>query len=394
MDLGVLSNTGFFPKSVEEPIFSARLDLVRCECCDLVQLGEDIDTAKLFSPEDYGYSSSLNDSMVSHLERMAKEVKDSIKGVIEPKILDIGANDGTLLNHCLKIISNLEAVAVDPTLPIWQENYDPKIKKVADFFSSKLLKNLGFHSFDVVTSIAMFYDLKDPLTFAKGVSDVLQKNGIWILEQSYLPIMIKQNSFDTICHEHLEYYNLTALTFILREAGFQIRALSFNESNGGSIRIVAQKSGQSSVVTQSQIEEIIKAEQDSKLNDFKLLDFMRRVRLVREEIREKVDELNGSGKLLVGLGASTKGNTLLQYFNLTSSDVSYVEEINPRKHGRFTPGSHIPIVLENSMLVQKVPDAKLVLPWHFRDNILKKQKEFIANGGVLIFPLPTVQEFC
>jgi len=392
VNLGILSNTGFFPRNSQDEVFSARLDLVRCEECDLVQLGEDIDTAKLFTSEHYGYSSSLNDSMVFHLEMLAREIKQCIRGTVNPKYLDIGSNDGTLLNHSLKIMPDLKAVGIDPTLPLWEENYDERITKIPNFFSSEIIKSFGINEFDIVTSISMFYDLKNPLEFAKEVSEILKIGGIWILEQSYLPIMLRKNSFDTICHEHLEYYNLTSLTYVLHHAGFSVNSIVFNDINGGSVRVIAQKSGKPEVAIRAELHRIIQSEVNSKREDFGLRMFMARVKNLRDEVKSKIDEVNREGKLVIGLGASTKGNTLLQYFDFSEKDLKYIEEINPRKHGRLTPGSHIPICLESLMKDQKVPDVKLVLPWHFKDNILKKQNSYLMNGGALFFPLPEFQQ--
>lgn len=389
MDLGVLHNTGFFPDSRETPVDLGRLDLVRCTECDLVQLGEELDNTKLFSSDNYGYNSSLNESMSSHLNGIAREILNLTKHLDNPKIVDIGSNDGTLLNHCLELNEKIQVIGVDPNLHIWQECYNERIIKVNGFFSGELLKSNGIENIDIVTSIAMFYDLQDPMRFASDVHSALKVGGLWIMEQSYLPSMIQRNSFDTICHEHLEYYSLFSLKYILENSKFAIKSVELNNSNGGSIRVVAQKLGLSKSLHTGKIEALLKKETELRAQDFSLSKFMRSVNIWRSKFRELIEEVVESGQVLVGLGASTKGNTLLQYCGLTANTVVYIEEINPRKHNHFTPGSLIPIYVENTHNLPR-PNVKLVLPWHFKQNIIQKQDSFISTGGRLIIPLPNL----
>ena len=379
--LGTMAFTGRFPKP-DEVIPSGELGLALCEHCGLVQLPHKFDPGELYR-EDYGYRSSLNSSMASHLSRKAFQLNSRY----QPKsVLDIGSNDGTTLNAFL---SNgvTRLVGVDPIASFLSDSYQPGISIVSDFFSAESLEERDFGTFDLCTSISMFYDLEEPVEFANTVYKALNPDGIWHLEQSYLPLMLRNQGFDTICHEHLEYYSLTSLRAILRTAGFEIIRCRQNGINGGSFELDAVKS--SSVRARTigpEVEFLLEQERRwdvHKVDTFQ--HFFERILLNREDLRNFLERARQKGPI-AALGASTKGNVLIQFCGLEDfSDV--VGEINPDKFGHVTPGSRIPIVTESEVLEGDFRTT-LILPWHFRESFVTVTEGYRSRGGSVVFPLP------
>lgn len=359
-ELGNFALCGYFPEKGEY-VPSEPMGLSQCFECGLVQMHYRYDQ-DLYGV-NYGYRSGLNGSMVEHLRGIAEEAKQYLTP--SDCALDIGGNDGTLLSFL-----DGERVLIDPTATKWSVPED--IKTVAEPFGMRAFWSVSQAKPKVIFSIAMFYDLEDPVDFAKDVSRILHDNGVWILEQSYLPWMLRKNAFDTICHEHLEYYTLATLREIMERADLEIIEASTNNCNGGSIRIkVAHKGAYVTAV-------------DEHLEMFDAaFDVEREFRAMRARLDDIEDRLKAlmKDRKMVGFGASTKGNTLLQYFKL---DLQFIVDINPDKHWRTTPGTRIPIVPENWAVAHK-PFTYLVLPWHFKDFIVKTNP-----GQSFIFPLPEV----
>lgn len=385
IDLGEQSLTGIFPRENESDPASEPLILVRCLECELVQLEHNFD-ANLMYGENYGYRSGLNASMVSHLKETSDYIK-SLTGSLKGKaILDIGSNDGTFLGFFRD--PEVITVGCDPTIKKFAHFYEPGIVKVDDFFPSPKVNALEI-KFQVVSSIAMFYDLEEPIKFTQAIENVLEDEGIWYFELSYLPLMIKNNAYDTICHEHLEYYSLKSINYILRKSNLRIVDAKLNEVNGGSIAVVVAKINSSHPVSE-RYAELLSDESKFFLEKTQVFkDFEKTVLSHRTELKELLGNLKRFGNEVWAIGASTKGNVLLQYCGLTSLDIKGVSEINPDKFGCVTPGSRIPIVPESEIPHNEKTYA-VVLPWHFKDNIIEREEEFIRNGGTLIFPLPEI----
>lgn len=385
VNLGTQCLTGVFPKSAEENVLAGPLALVWCSNCDLVQLKHRYPPEEMYG-ENYGYRSGLNSSMVEHLSNKANElakIADLRKG---DSVLDIGSNDGTLLRSY--DIKSLNKVGIDPTAEKFREFYDSDIEVISDFFSAQ---KLGEKKFKAISSISMFYDLDDPLQFVHEIKECLHPMGIWHFEQSYMPSMIRQISYDTICHEHLEYYSLTPVEKILTEAGLRIIEIKMNSVNGGSFAVTACHADSYSNVKCELLEWLIQRESSSGYSTpWPYREFEKKVFEHRESLIALIQKINESGKTIHAYGASTKGNVLLQFCGITPDQIPYAAEINPYKYGRFTPGSKIPIVSAEESLKMK-PDYYLVLPWHFRDGIIKKEREFLNSGGKMIFPLPEIE---
>lgn len=386
LDLGLQNLTGIFPKKNEADPITSPLSVIYCHECKLVQLEHSVNPDLMYG-DNYGYRSGLNESMVQHLKLKVDVLAQKFRISKDSIILDIGSNDGTSCNYWLKYSDFV--TGMDPTASKFSEYYDSRVNLVPNFFSSSNFLSSSKKA-DLITSIAMFYDLENPVDFAKQISESLSDDGIWHLEQSYLVSMIRATSYDTICHEHLEYYSLTSLNIIMTLAGLKIIDVSLNDINGGSIAISAAKIQSKHEANTGYIEWLLNKESsyfcDSRRN---LLLFNNKVKLHRDELRNLVSTLSLKSQIW-GLGASTKGNTILQYCSFTTKEITYIVDVNSKKWGCETPGSRIPIIGEDAIQDSKV-DYMLVLPWHFRKNLLTKAQNFFVSGGKYIFPLPEIE---
>ena len=236
----------------------------------------------------------------------------------------------------------------------------------------------------------MFYDLEDPITFAKEVYETLDPEGVWHFEQSYMPSMIKNISYDTICHEHLEYYSLKSIKYVLDKSNFKIIDIELNDINGGSFSLTVAKKN-SSKEESFLVDWLLKKEDIYKYNKIEtLLNFKDKVFKHKKLLSDLILNLNDVGKKVAGYGASTKGNVILQFCKINSKSISYIVDLNPYKRNRLTPGTNIKIINENDFKRKKT-DYLLVLPWHFKNHIMHKEKKFIKDGGKFIFPLPDIE---
>jgi hypothetical protein len=338
---------------------------------------------------NYGYRSSLNQSMVRHLQSKVELLLTKVSVHDYDVVLDIGSNDGTLLSSYPQ---NLLAVGMDPTAAKFREFYKPHIQVIPNFFSYENFRNhVGNKKVKIITSIAMFYDLEDPISFVSQIEQLLEDEGIWHFEQSYMPAMLHKNAYDTICHEHLEYYGLQQIIWITKKCGLKILDVELNNVNGGSFAVTLGKVGSHHKQNAEAIDRVLDAERASTLNTLKpYADFRQRVFEHREKLNDLVTSLASNGARVLGYGASTKGNVVLQFCGITPSQLPFIADVNPDKFGAFTPGTNIPIISEAEAHTMN-PDCLLVLPWHFRDNLLQREAAFLRRGGKMIFPLPGIE---
>ena len=396
LDLGTLSLTGVFPKSKSEEVPAGPLNLVKCresnskKACGLVQLRESYNP-KLMYGQNYGYRSGLNKSMVQHLHNKVKNILGHVTLNPEDIVVDIGSNDGTLLQAYPKELATL--VGFDPAGIKFKKYYPDHIILITDFFNSKTFKKkFGNKKAKIITSIAMFYDLEEPLEFVREVYDILSDDGIWVLEQSYMPLMLEVNAFDTICHEHLEYYRLKQIHWMMSKVGFKIIDIEFNQTNGGSFSITVAKSESSFSETPS-LEKFLIDENSKGLDTRGPYDeFRNKVFEFKIQIREFLDKIHNKKEVILGYGASTKGNVILHFCDITSKDIPYIAEVNTDKFGCYTPGTLIPIISEQEARKMN-PDYFFVFPWHFKEFILKKEKTKPNNKTALLFPLPSIETY-
>lgn len=389
LDLGEQMLTGVFPNELGANVTTGPLCLVKCiggdDSCGLLQMEHSYDLGEMYG-ENYGYRSGLNASMVSHL----KNKVDRILGLIELNkddlIIDIGSNDSTTLQAYPEGSGIL--VGIDPTGIKFHSYYPEHIQLIPDFFSANLVHDqFPDKKAKVVTSFSMFYDLEDPMGFMRQVFEILAGDGIWVFEQSYMPTMLDTNSYDTVCHEHLEFYALRQIKWMTDRVGFRIVDVEFNDINGGSFSVTVMKSHGDQTIVPS-VQKILYDEHKKGLDTLvPYQEFAERVTKTRSDLLDFIKKVRSEGGSISVLGASTKGNVLLQYCNITTKDADFVGEVNPEKYGCYTPGTWIPIIPEQELL-EKNPNFLIVLPWHFR-KFFVENKTF--SGMSLVFPLPELE---
>ena len=394
LDLGEQVLTGVFPKSPEQRITSGPLRLVKCvetgeAQCGLLQLQHSYSLQEMYG-DNYGYRSGLNSSMVRHLHSKVSRIREQVALRKGDLIVDIGSNDSTLL-QAYPTDMGLHLLGIDPTGAKFADFYPAHIKLIPDFFSAdSIRKSFGPRKARVITSISMFYDLESPFDFVEQVRDSMADDGIWVAEQSYMPTMLDVNAYDTVCHEHLEYYGLRQIKWMTDRAGLKLLDVELNSVNGGSFSFTAAKRDAPFAVNAGKIQALLDAEKSKRLDSAAgYASFRTNVGRHRDELISFVQKAQRAGQHIVGYGASTKGNVLLQFCGFTAAEIECIAEVNPDKLGAFTPGSRIPIVSEVAARAMK-PDYFLVLPWHFKQAIIEKEESYCASGGRLLFPLPSL----
>ena len=392
IDLGNQIITSRFPKVGDKTTPTGMICLIMCKKCQLVQLRDTTPSTEMYE-HFYGYRSGINATMRNHLAAFNQELQSKVDLIAGDSVLDIGSNDCTFLAN---YPDHVTRYGCDPTGIQFNEFYnDTNTRLIPTYFTRSAIQSIygDIIRFKAVTSISMFYDLPDPVQFAKDIYDVLDDNGVWALEQSYALTMLEKNSIDTICHEHLEYYGLQQIKNIMDRAGFKIIDVSFNDCNGGSFRIYVSKKDSAIYQENTELidrilthenksgmhtpERYIRFMNDCKTEINKLVDFIR----IAKEDHKKTHIY----------GASTKGNCLLQFANVDSSLIPFAVERNPLKVGRTT-STGIEIISEETMRMDP-PAYLLVLPWHFRSEIIKREATFLENGGQLLFPFPTFEVY-
>lgn len=389
LNLGEQALTGVFPRNASEQITKGPLELVWSPSSGLLQLRHSYEASEMYG-DNYGYRSGLNQSMVDHLTSKVRYLERLVGPVSGDVVLDIGSNDCTTLKAYA--VSGLKRIGIDPTGRKFAEYYPSDVVLAPDFFSADIFRAKSTSPAKIVTSIAMFYDLEDPIAFAGQIAEVLAAGGVWHFEQSYMPAMLRLNSYDTICHEHVEYYSLGVVVKILDAAGLKVVDVVMNNVNGGSFAVTATHKNNTTLrCNRAVIDWLLEQEERMGLNTPRpFRDFEERVFRHRDDLSRLIRTLVADGKRVLGYGASTKGNVVLQFCNLTSAEIPAIAEVNEEKFGRLTPGTSIPIISEREARAMK-PDYFLVLPWHFKDSILRREREYLAAGGKFIFPFPEIE---
>ena len=390
VDLGEQYLTGIFPSHKDETLAKGPLKLVKCHggenVCGLLQLEYSYDLNLLYG-ENYGYRSGLNASMVRHLHSKVNAIMRRCNLNKGDLVIDIGSNDGTTL---AAYSDHLNLVGIDPTGEKFKDYYEKHIVLIPEFFSSDIVtRSYPRKKAKVVTSFSMFYDLENPHDFTCQVAAILDSHeGIWVFEQSYLPLMLERTAYDTICHEHLEYYGLKQIVWLMEKAGLEVVDVELNDVNGGSFSVIVAHKGSRHSTFNNVVEKLIASEESKgllNLDTYK--QFACRVEGNRQSLQAFVQQAKQEGKIIHGLGASTKGNVILQYCGFGTDDIEMIGDVNKDKHRALTPGTWIPIESEEIVLESK-SDYLFVLPWHFKDFFIESSK---FKGRNLVFPLPSLE---
>ena len=384
INLGEQYITSRFPIYGDWSTLKTPIIICKCDQCHLVQLRQTTFNKELYEYE-YGYRSGISNTMRHHLQNYQKEILNIAKPLATDTVIDIGSNDSTMLQL---YPSTMNRIGVDPTGKQFAHYYGDVSLIPTYFTRENVISIYPKLKAKIISSISMFYDLPDPVQFAKDIYSLLEDDGIWTCEQSYLPSMLTTNSIDTICHEHLEYYALYQIKEIADRANFKIINVSFNDCNGGSFRVYFAKR-ECNLYTEctNQIRAILKNEIDIGIQTLELYEKF--ITDCNYQISKLKDFIQNSGKKILIYGASTKGNCLLQYANIGEKDIQYAVERNLSKVGKMT-STGIKIISEETMR-QDYPDYLLVLPWHFKDEIIKRENDFLEKGGQIIFPFPEFQ---
>tara|TARA_A100001015_G_scaffold259666_1_gene303760 strand:+ start:2876 stop:4102 length:1227 start_codon:yes stop_codon:yes gene_type:complete len=386
--LGKQSFTGKFPNTRHHKIAKDYINLIICNKCKLVQLDRNFNPNFLYG-KDYGYRTGINLTMSNHVKFVAKEAIKISKPKQKDYILDIASNDGTLLNNYGK---KFITVGVDPLTNKYKKFYKKVNYKISNFFTFKNLKKYNLDKkYKIITALSMFYDLKDPNSFIKDIKKILHKDGIFILEHADLLSILKYSLFDTICHEHLEYYSSKIIIELMKKNNLRVFDIKNSKINGGSTRYLITHDNSKFKTKTERISKILKEEKKFKLEKKEtFLRFFKRINFIKKKIMGLLNDIVSKKKTVHGYGASTKGNVLLQYFGINVKHLNYIAERNPLKYNKFTPGTYIKIISEKNSRQLK-PHYYFVLPWHFKKEIVKRETKIRNLGTKLIFPLPKLK---
>ena len=376
----------FLPKKINN-LKKYSLDLYECQNCKLVQF-YNVAPLKDMYGTTYGYRTSLSKLMIEHIKKKYKKIlgKKIIKN--DSSILDIGSNDGTFLNFFAKN-KKLNIFGIDPSAKKFSKFYKKNINLIVNFFSLSEIKKffekkkIKPKKFTLISSLAMFYDINDPNKFCKDINSLLESDGLWILEMSYFPLLLSNLTYDQICHEHIAYYTLTSFNKIIKKNGLKLIDISFNEINGGSIEIICAKKNSKHKVNNKKISNALNAEK--KINKKAYERFNARIENTKIKINKFLNKFKN--KKIIGYGASTKGNIVLNHCKINDKKLNLICDANPEKFGKYTPGSNIKIISKENMRKLK-PDYLFILIWSFRKEVIKQEEKYIKNGGKLVFHLP------
>jgi hypothetical protein len=387
-NLGNLSYTGKFPQDIRVNVPKVRIALAKCKNCHLVQLDRNFNPKYLYG-KDYGYRSGINKTMSNHLKNTALFLSKKANIEKGDYVLDIASNDGTLLNS---YNNGVIKVGVDPLIYKFRDFYKKINFSINSFFSYKEIAKSRIKSkFKIITALSVFYDLKDPNKFMSDISKIIdQTKGIFLLEHTDLYSILKNNLFDTICHEHLEYYSTEVIIDMALRNNLKVFSISENDINGGSKRFLICHKNADYQINSKLLNKYINLENKLGIKNkscYKL--FFNKIIRLRNNLNKIISKLKLANKTIHGYGASTKGNVLLQFYNLNKKQIPLIADRNAKKNNCYTPGTKIKIISEEKSRLLK-PDYYLVLPWHFKKEILLRERKIIKSGTKFIFPLPKI----
>ncbi len=384
--LGNMCFTGKFPNE-RQIIQKQPILLLKCKNCELVQLGHNFDLNYLYGP-DYGYRTGINKTMLDHVKKVVKHLSKKTKLKKKEFVLDIASNDGSLLKNYKK---NITTFGIDPILNKYIDEYSNINFKVSSFFSADKIKSIVKKKFKIITALSVFYDANDPNKFLKDVKKILLKEGIFLLEFADLASIIQYKMFDTICHEHLEYYSSKVIIDLCKRNGLRVFDIKKNNINGASKQYYVCHNDSHYKDNISIIKKELNLEKKLQLSDKNTYKkFINEINQSKYKLNKLLNKINRMGKKVHCYGASTKGNVLLQYYNINNKTINFAAERNKKKYNLYTPGTKIKIISEVLSRFHK-PDYYLVLPWHFKKEILIRETSIRKKGTKFIFPLPKLE---
>ena len=383
-----MSFTGKFSKSYFNNIPRAYLNLLMCKKCKLVQLDRNFNLKYLYG-KDYGYRTGINKTMTDHVKKTVKKCSTLVNLKAKDQVLDIASNDATLLNFYPKKIIT---VGIDPLANKYKRSYNKINYKISNFFQITDIKKLNLKKkFKIISALSVFYDLRDPNKFIREIKEILDEKGIIILEHADLYCIIKNAIFDTICHEHLGFYSSKVIIEMIKSNGLKVFNHEYNNINGGSSRYYICHQKANYKMKKNNIKTALLKERRIDLYSIRTFKvFFKKILNEKTKLKKLIKEINNKKLIIHGYGASTKGNVLLQFYDIGNKDINYIADRNPLKYNLFTPGTKIKIISENYSRRLR-PDYFLVLPWHFKKEILIRERKIIQKGTKFIFPLPKVQ---
>lgn len=394
-NLGKLQMSDFALPGEDPRTGVGELKMMLCTESGLLQLDSIIPPEEMYGK--YWYRSGTNDTMRQKLKNVADCCFDSIETTEGDVFLDIACNDGTMFEY---VPDHMIKIGIDPADDSYAVESSQKADAIVqDFFSAEAYSRTKYAKLKpkIITTIAMFYDLDDPQPFAEDVYKILDNDGIWVLQLSYTPLMLKQLAFDNICHEHICYYSLSSIKYLMNHVGFDIVDCELNDVNGGSFRVYLMKKDSNKTKFRNQqerdvanfrVNSLLEYEKSLKLNDPQTyINFYHEICKLRDNTVSFINKEKSKGKTIAGYGASTKGNTLLQWYGLTNKHIDYIAERSSYKFGLETAGTKIPIITEADMRKDQ-PDYLLILPWHFINEFAAREIEYIKKGGKFIVPCP------
>ena len=393
--LGDMYVIDFLGDDEQSRSFKAPLELVLCNTenggCGLLQLRHTVSHESMY--RNYWYRSGTNRTMTNELAGIAAKVESLVPLAAGGYVIDIGANDGTLLRNYKT--QGLHLIGFEPAKNLQELNSVGTTKVFEDFFNANRWKeNFGEAKAKGITAIAMFYDLEHPNDFLKDIVQCLDDDGVFIIQQSYLPLMLATNEFGNICHEHVEYYSLLSLEYLIKQNGLEIFDVELNDINGGSFRTYVRHAGgrgkgvRAPIGADIRLQSLRLYEKSLGLDKHQVyLDFVKRVEDIKKQTMDFIKKEMAAGKKIHIYGASTKGNTVLQYFGIDGNMITAAADRNPGKWGKKMAGTNVPVISEEQSRAEK-PDYFLVLPWHFLKEFMSREKEFLDRGGKFIVPFP------
>jgi NDP-4-keto-2,6-dideoxyhexose 3-C-methyltransferase len=393
LDLGAQYLSSIFPTDLGYRNLLTRypLDLVLCRKdasgrhCGLLQLGHHLDLSAMY--DAYPYQSSTNSGMRAVLEDVAADGRRAVTLGAGDVVLDIGCNDGTLLSMFAG--KGLTLTGIDAAANITPVFSDPALHLAKGFFDRARFESFGVPKAKLIFSIAMFYHLDDPVTFTRDAAACLADDGTWIVQMAYLPSMVETTMYDNIVHEHAGYYGLDSLQAVMAQAGLEIVDASLNDVYGGSYRVFVRHKGKATPT--ARLAALLAQERAARLDDpATWTAFAGRIAQTRDDLIADLEQIRRAGQTTWVYGASTKGNTIVQYCGLTSTELPYAADANPFKWGKYLIGADIPIVDEQALHAAR-PDFLLALPYSFVDGFIQREADLISRGTRFIVPLPQVR---